>query len=95
MFVLCSAICHGTPVIYVGFRRIHQGHSTLGSETIEHSIRMILLLRNGEGALTTMKFIQADIECFSSPIFTSNDICPRGHIISPLIPTKGVFAKIN
>nr|GEY58516.1 hypothetical protein [Tanacetum cinerariifolium] len=52
-------------------------------------------LADGEGDITTMKFIQADVECSSSPIFTSNDICPRGHIISPLNPTKGVFAGIN
>nr|GFA17982.1 reverse transcriptase domain-containing protein [Tanacetum cinerariifolium] len=29
-----------------------------------------------EGDLTTMKFIQADVECSSSPIFTSNDEGP-------------------
>nr|GFA06149.1 hypothetical protein [Tanacetum cinerariifolium] len=69
------------------------GRGTPGSETIEHSSGMILLLRNGEGDLTTMKFIQADVECSSSSIFTSNDICPRGHIISPL--NQGVFARIN
>ncbi|GKF47125.1 hypothetical protein Tco_0136927 [Tanacetum coccineum] len=38
--------------------------------------------------LTTMKFIHAEVECSSSPIFTSSDTCPSGHIISPLNPTK-------
>nr|GEY67811.1 hypothetical protein [Tanacetum cinerariifolium] len=85
-FSLFSAMCRGTPVISAG-------RGTPGSETIEHSSGMILLLRNGEGDLTTMKFIQADVECSSSSIFTSNDICLRGHIISPLNP--GVFAGIN
>ncbi|GKA45046.1 hypothetical protein Tco_0737842 [Tanacetum coccineum] len=42
--------------------------------------------------LTTMKFIHAEVECFSSPIFTSSDTCHSGHIISPLNPTKYVVA---
>ncbi|GKC10271.1 hypothetical protein Tco_1001881 [Tanacetum coccineum] len=46
----------------------------------------------GECYLTTMKFIHAEVECFSSPIFTSSDTCPSGHIISPLNPTKYVVA---
>ncbi|GKE95301.1 hypothetical protein Tco_1580156 [Tanacetum coccineum] len=46
----------------------------------------------GDGDLTTMKFIQAKVECSSSPIFTSNDICPSGHIISPMNPTSGIAA---
>ncbi|GJV00560.1 hypothetical protein Tco_1329830 [Tanacetum coccineum] len=52
------------------------------------------LEKQGDGDLTTMKFIQAEVECSSSPIFTSNDICPNGHIISPLNPTSGVVAGI-
>nr|GEW04671.1 hypothetical protein [Tanacetum cinerariifolium] len=47
------------------------------------------------GDLTTMKSIHAEVECSSSPIFTSNDICPNGHIISLLNPTSGVAAGIN
>nr|GEU39518.1 hypothetical protein [Tanacetum cinerariifolium] len=58
------------------------GRGTLGSETIEHFSGMILLLRSEKGDLITMKFIRADVECSLSLIFTSNDICPRGHIIS-------------
>ncbi|GJW88905.1 hypothetical protein Tco_0164245 [Tanacetum coccineum] len=42
--------------------------------------------------LTTMKFIHAEVECSSSPIFTSSDTYPSGHIISPLNPTKYVVA---
>ncbi|GKA57979.1 hypothetical protein Tco_0757167 [Tanacetum coccineum] len=41
-----------------------------------------------------MKFIHAEVECSSSPIFTSNDICHYGHIISPLNPTSSVVAGI-
>ncbi|GJW36945.1 hypothetical protein Tco_0059865 [Tanacetum coccineum] len=102
------------------------GCCTPGPETIVHSNRMILLLRNvtvlpvtgnfiipcavdgtvlilfthglpmiplyGDGDLTTMKFIHVDVECSSSHIFTSSDIFPSGHIISPLNPTSGVVA---
>ncbi|GKA76500.1 hypothetical protein Tco_0782961 [Tanacetum coccineum] len=42
----------------------------------------------GECDLTIMKFIHAEVECSSYPIFTSSDTCPIGHIISPLNPTK-------
>nr|GEW25548.1 hypothetical protein [Tanacetum cinerariifolium] len=42
-----------------------------------------------------MKFIQAEVECSSSPIFTSSCICPIGHIISSLNPIKGVVAGTN
>nr|GEX26223.1 hypothetical protein [Tanacetum cinerariifolium] len=48
----------------------------------------------GDGDLTIMKFIHANDECSSSPIFTSSDICPSGHIISSLNPTRGVVAGI-
>ncbi|GJV17589.1 hypothetical protein Tco_1362912 [Tanacetum coccineum] len=34
--------------------------------------------------LTTMKFIHAEVECSSSPIFTSKDIWPSGQMVSPL-----------
>nr|GEW39316.1 hypothetical protein [Tanacetum cinerariifolium] len=54
------------------------------------TLSLPIILLQGEGDLTTMKFIRADIECSSSPTLTSNDICPRGHIISLLNPTKGV-----
>nr|GEV49764.1 V-type proton ATPase subunit a2-like [Tanacetum cinerariifolium] len=46
----------------------------------------------GDGDLTIMKFIHADVECSSSPIFTSSDIYPSGDIISPLNPASGVVA---
>ncbi|GKF78591.1 hypothetical protein Tco_0234159 [Tanacetum coccineum] len=56
------------------------------------SLPMISLYEDGD--LTTMKFIHAEVECSSSPIFTSNVICPSGHIISPLNLTSGVAAGI-
>ncbi|GJR47232.1 hypothetical protein Tco_1315335 [Tanacetum coccineum] len=49
----------------------------------------------GDGDLTTMKFIQAEAECSSSPIVTSCCICPIGHIISPLNPINGVVVGTN
>ncbi|GKD26683.1 hypothetical protein Tco_1232897 [Tanacetum coccineum] len=42
--------------------------------------------------LTTMKFIQAEAECSSSPLLINNCICLIGHIISLLNPIKGVVA---
>ncbi|GJW91900.1 hypothetical protein Tco_0169453 [Tanacetum coccineum] len=41
-----------------------------------------------DGDLIIMKFIHADVECSSSPIFTNRDIWPIGQIISPLNPTR-------
>ncbi|GJY88009.1 hypothetical protein Tco_0502637 [Tanacetum coccineum] len=38
--------------------------------------------------LMTMKFIQAEVECASSPIFTSRAIWPSGQMVSPLNPTR-------
>ncbi|GKC59513.1 hypothetical protein Tco_1087111 [Tanacetum coccineum] len=52
-----------------------------------------IILLYGECDLTTMKFIHAEVECSLSPIFTSSDTCPSGHIISPLNPTKYVVAR--
>ncbi|GJZ92587.1 hypothetical protein Tco_0664652, partial [Tanacetum coccineum] len=46
----------------------------------------------GDDDLTTMKFIHAEVECSSSPIFTSSDIYPNSYIISPLNLTSGVAA---
>ncbi|GJY68809.1 hypothetical protein Tco_0471791 [Tanacetum coccineum] len=46
----------------------------------------------GDDDLTTTKFIQAEVECSSSPIFTSSDNCRNGHMISPLKPIKGAVA---
>ncbi|GJX80750.1 hypothetical protein Tco_0328899 [Tanacetum coccineum] len=57
---------------------------------LTHGLPMIPLY--GDGDLTTMKFIYAEVECSSSPIFTSNDIFPSGHIISPLTLTNSVAA---
>ncbi|GKG15171.1 hypothetical protein Tco_0354771 [Tanacetum coccineum] len=45
-----------------------------------------------DGDLTTMKFIHAEVEFSSSPIFTSKDIWPSGQMISPLNPVKYVVA---
>nr|GEW27555.1 reverse transcriptase domain-containing protein [Tanacetum cinerariifolium] len=47
----------------------------------------------GDGDLTIMKFIHAEVKCFSLPIFTSNDICHSSHIIYPLNPTSGVVVR--
>ncbi|GJU76350.1 hypothetical protein Tco_1273420 [Tanacetum coccineum] len=41
-----------------------------------------------DGDLTTMKFIHAEVECSSSPIFTSKDIWPSGQMVSPLNPVR-------
>ncbi|GJS53341.1 hypothetical protein Tco_0626703 [Tanacetum coccineum] len=43
-----------------------------------------------DGDLITMKFIYAEVECSSSPIFTSKDICPSGQMVSPLNPMRCV-----
>ncbi|GJW16389.1 hypothetical protein Tco_0020522 [Tanacetum coccineum] len=51
---------------------------------------MIPLCRDVD--LTTMKSINADIECSSSPIFTKSVICPNGYFISPLNPISEVVA---
>ncbi|GJY20177.1 hypothetical protein Tco_0392743 [Tanacetum coccineum] len=47
-----------------------------------------------DGYLITMKFIHAEVECSSSPIFTSRDIGPSGQMVSPLNPMSGVVAGI-
>ncbi|GKA33077.1 hypothetical protein Tco_0719444, partial [Tanacetum coccineum] len=47
----------------------------------------------GDSDLTTAKSIQTEVEYSSSPIFTSSDNCPIGHIISPLKPMRGVVAR--
>ncbi|GKE00665.1 hypothetical protein Tco_1388648, partial [Tanacetum coccineum] len=41
-----------------------------------------------DGDLTTMKFIHVEVECSSSPIFTSKDIWPSGQMVSPLNPVR-------
>ncbi|GKD04691.1 hypothetical protein Tco_1179665 [Tanacetum coccineum] len=41
-----------------------------------------------DGDLKTMKFIYAEVECSSSPIFTSKDIWPSGQMVSPLNPVS-------
>ncbi|GKD26806.1 hypothetical protein Tco_1233020 [Tanacetum coccineum] len=45
-----------------------------------------------DGDLITMKFIHAEVECSSSPIFTSRDIWPIGQMVSPLNPMSDVDA---
>ncbi|GKA67878.1 hypothetical protein Tco_0767795 [Tanacetum coccineum] len=47
-----------------------------------------------DGDLTTMKFIHAEVECPSSPIFTSKDIWPSGQMVSPLNPVRYVVGGI-
>ncbi|GJV00683.1 hypothetical protein Tco_1329953 [Tanacetum coccineum] len=47
-----------------------------------------------DGDLITMKFIHAEVECSSSPIFTSRDIWPIGQMVSPLNPMSDVVAGI-
>ncbi|GJS56364.1 hypothetical protein Tco_0629726 [Tanacetum coccineum] len=41
-----------------------------------------------DGDLITMKFIHAEVECISSPIFTSKAIWPSGQMVSPLNPIR-------
>ncbi|GKE88672.1 hypothetical protein Tco_1566147 [Tanacetum coccineum] len=47
-----------------------------------------------DGDLITIKFIHVEVECSSSPIFTSSDICPDGQMVSPLNPMSDVVAGI-
>ncbi|GKG12001.1 hypothetical protein Tco_0346238, partial [Tanacetum coccineum] len=47
-----------------------------------------------DGDLITMKFIHAEVECSSSPIFTSRDIWPSGQMVSPLNLMIDVVAGI-
>ncbi|GJR55837.1 hypothetical protein Tco_1406358 [Tanacetum coccineum] len=47
-----------------------------------------------DGDLITMKFIHAEVECSSSPIFTSRDIWPSGQMVSPLNPMSDAVAGI-
>ncbi|GJS56707.1 hypothetical protein Tco_0651491 [Tanacetum coccineum] len=49
-----------------------------------------IILLCWDGDLTTMKFIHAEVECPSSPIFTSKDIWPNGQMVSPLNPVRYV-----
>ncbi|GKA44975.1 hypothetical protein Tco_0737771 [Tanacetum coccineum] len=41
-----------------------------------------------------MKFIHAEVECSSSPIFSSKDIWPSGQMVSPLNLMSSVVAEI-
>ncbi|GJQ91570.1 hypothetical protein Tco_0002709 [Tanacetum coccineum] len=47
-----------------------------------------------DGDLITMKFIHTEVECSSSPIFTSRDIWHIGQMVSPLNPMSDVVAGI-
>ncbi|GKE92534.1 hypothetical protein Tco_1573629 [Tanacetum coccineum] len=47
-----------------------------------------------DGDLITLKFIYAEVECSSSPIFTSRDIWPSDQMVSPLNLMSGVVAGI-
>ncbi|GKF64311.1 hypothetical protein Tco_0187759, partial [Tanacetum coccineum] len=47
-----------------------------------------------DGDLITMKFIHSEMECSSSPIFTSRDIWPSGQMVSLLNPMSDVVAGI-
>ncbi|GJU32767.1 hypothetical protein Tco_1176356 [Tanacetum coccineum] len=68
-----------------------------GSKIIVHSIGMTLLLRIVTVPLLTGNFnisCAVDVECSSSPIFTSRDIWPIGQMVSPLNPMSDVVAGI-
>ncbi|GKF90634.1 hypothetical protein Tco_0274335, partial [Tanacetum coccineum] len=45
-----------------------------------------------DGDLITRKFIHAEVECSSSPIFTSKYICPSGQMVSLLNPMRCMVA---
>ncbi|GKB00099.1 hypothetical protein Tco_0828092 [Tanacetum coccineum] len=47
-----------------------------------------------DGDLVTMNFIYAEVECSSSPIFTSRDIWPIGQMVSLQNPMSDVVAGI-
>ncbi|GJR58352.1 hypothetical protein Tco_1500514 [Tanacetum coccineum] len=67
------------------------GGRVLGPKIIAHSIGMILLLRNVTVPPSTGNFsipCAVDVECPSSPIFTSKDIWPSGQMVSPLNPVR-------
>ncbi|GJZ83355.1 hypothetical protein Tco_0648528 [Tanacetum coccineum] len=71
------------------------GCCVLGPEIIAHSIEMTLLLRNITVPPSTGNFnipCAVDVECFSSPIFTSRDIWPSGQMVSPLNPMSDAVA---
>ncbi|GJZ02698.1 hypothetical protein Tco_0520659 [Tanacetum coccineum] len=59
---------------------------TVSPSTGNFSIPIIPLCWDGD--LTTKKFIHAEVECPSSPIFTSKDIWPSGQMVSPLNPVR-------
>ncbi|GJQ93823.1 hypothetical protein Tco_0004962 [Tanacetum coccineum] len=46
----------------------------------------------GDGDLTTMKFIHAEVECSSSPIFTSRENLDYRQMVSPLKSLSDVVA---
>nr|GEV80985.1 hypothetical protein [Tanacetum cinerariifolium] len=46
----------------------------------------------GNRDLTTIKFINVEVKCSSSPIFTRSDIYPIGHTTFLLKPTRGIVA---
>ncbi|GJZ14793.1 hypothetical protein Tco_0550470 [Tanacetum coccineum] len=79
----------------------HGGY-VLDPKIIAHSIGMTLLLRNVTVPPSTgnfniscaVMFIHTEVECSSSPIFTSRDIWPSGQMVSPLNPMSGVVARI-
>ncbi|GJT87230.1 hypothetical protein Tco_1068947 [Tanacetum coccineum] len=72
--------------------KLHVHTAVDGTACIFLTPGLLMIPLYGDDDLTTTKFIQAEVECSSSPIFTCSDSCPNGHMISPLKPIKGAVA---
>ncbi|GJY02526.1 hypothetical protein Tco_0360678 [Tanacetum coccineum] len=74
------------------------GCCVLGLEIVAHSIGITVLLRIVTIPPFTRNFnipcVVDEVECSSSPIFTSRDIWPIGQMVSPLNPMSDVVAGI-
>nr|GEY33945.1 hypothetical protein [Tanacetum cinerariifolium] len=69
-----AIVCSGwmaTLILSSVARMTSEGYAP-GPETIVHSSGIIMLLRRGDGDLTTMKFIHVEVKCLASPIFTGS-----------------------
>ncbi|GKF43366.1 hypothetical protein Tco_0129918 [Tanacetum coccineum] len=99
-------MCRGTPVISASFQAkiskccLSKAHSSLRPFSVRVDHMAIVCSGSflypfcGSGDLITMKFINAEVECSSSPIFTSRDIWPIGQMVSPLNPMSDVVVGI-
>ncbi|GKA51378.1 hypothetical protein Tco_0744574 [Tanacetum coccineum] len=69
-----------------------------GRSSLQIPSGMTLLLRKSRSPSSGNFYIpfcaSEDVECSSSPIFTSRDIWPNGQMVSPLNPMSGVVAGI-